>query len=136
MIFADTFNVPAGTSATSPVTRQLELVVGIIHQIEVTFLDGPENEVDVVVRRALHQIMPTNEGASIVGNNITVRASLHQPIRDVPLGVEIDAWSADADYDHEITVRVHLLPEEVLAPPREELGILRRLSRAILGGGS
>lgn len=136
MIFADTFTVSAGTARASPLTRQLELVVGIIHQVEITFLDGPENEVNVIVRRALHQIVPTNEGASIVGNNVTVRASLHQPILDAPLRVEIDAWSPDADYDHEVTVRVHMLPEEVLQPERPELSILQRLSRAILGGRS
>ncbi|MFQ5880564.1 MAG: hypothetical protein ACE5IZ_10380 [Dehalococcoidia bacterium] len=134
MIFATTLSVPAGTAATAKVEARLAIARGIIHLVEIAFLDGPENEVHVAVRRpGLHQLVPTTAG-SIVGNNQTIPTVLHEEAFEPPWELVVEGWSPDADYVHEVAVRVHVLPQEVLAPPREELGILRRLQRTILGG--
>ncbi len=135
MIYADTFTVAAATAKTALITREIELDVGVIHLIEITYLDGPENEVEVVVRRALHQIVPSREDTSIVGNNTTVRAFMHEVLDDEPLAVEVDAWSPNADFEHEITVRVHVLPQEVISPPSAHNSLLERIARTILGSG-
>ncbi len=136
MVLIDTFTVPAGQAANPPLTRTLELAHGIIHQVEVVYLDGPENEVNIIVRRALHQIMPTNRAGSVVGNNGTVRAILFHPLEEPPYEVQIDAWAPNASYDHEVVVRIHILPREILMPPMPQLGILDRIGRTLFGGGS
>ncbi len=134
MIFAKALTVPAATAADSPIEAEIPLAVGIIHKIEITFLDGPENEVHVVVKRpGLHQIFPTHEG-SIIGNAITVEAVLDEPVEESPLKVVVQAWSPNADFAHEISVRVHVLDRELLHPPNETVPLIQRLSRAILGG--
>ena len=134
MIFTKALTVPAGTAAETPVEAEIELAVGIIHKIEITFLDGPENEVHVVVKRpGLHQIFPTHE-SSIIGNAITVEAVLDEPVEDGPLKVVVQAWSPDAGFAHEVTVRVHVLDRKLLHPPNETVPLIRKLSRAILGG--
>lgn len=135
MIFTTALTVPAGTAASSPVEAELDVAMGIIHQVDITFLDGPENEVHVALRSAgIHQIAPTNTG-SFIGNARTVSATLYYPLEEPPYRVVLQGWSPDADYEHEITADVHVLPREILQPPREELGLLRRLTRALLGGG-
>lgn len=134
MLFATTLSVPAATTKASPASVKLVLARGIIHQVDISFLDGPENEVHVIVRRpGLHQIVPTSEG-TVVGNALTVSAFLREDLLEPPYQVVVDAWSPDASYAHEISVRVHVLPEEVLQPPQEGLGILHKLKTAILGG--
>lgn len=134
MIFSTALSVPAGTTKASPATVDLVIAHGIIHLVEVSFLDGPENEVHVILRRpGLHQIVPTNEG-SLVGNAITIQSFLQEPVEEPPYQLVVDAWSPSASYAHEIAVRVHVLPREILAPPSETLPLLKRLTRAILGG--
>lgn len=134
MLFSTTLTVPAGTLTTAPAEAALAVQPGIIHQVDVTFLDGPENEVHVALRSSgVHQIVPTNSG-SIVGNARTVTASLRYPIEEPPHKVVLQAWSPDATYAHEVAVDVHVFPREVLEPPQEGLGILHRLKTAILGG--
>ena len=133
MLFATTLTVPAATTQASPATAILSLARGIIHQVDVSFLDGPENEVHVVVRRpGLHQVVPTSEG-TIVGNNVTVSATLREELLEPPYQLVVEAWSPDADYSHEIAVRAHVLPPEIFNPPQEGLGILQRMARLILG---
>ena len=134
MIFSTTLSVPAATARASPATVDLVIAHGIIHHVDISFLDGPENEVHVIVRRpGLHQIVPTNEG-DIVGNSRTVAVFLWEPVEGPPYQLVVDAWSPDASYAHEIAVDVHVLPREVIAPLREEIPLLRRLTRAVLGG--
>ena len=135
MLFTSTFTVPAATPAAAPHTEELVVAHGIIHQVEVAFLDGPEDEVNVVVRRALRQLVPTNPEASVVGNDTTVRAILSEPIEEPPYLLHIDSWSPNSTYGHEVTVRVHILPREVLMPEIPEMGVLRRIGRTLFGGG-
>ncbi len=134
MIFATTLSVPAATKEASKAEARLTIAQGIIHLVEISFLDGPENEVNVALRRSgLHQIVPTGEG-SIVGNAQTIFIVLHEEALQPPLELVVEGWAPNATYAHEVAVRVYILPQEILRPPREELGILQRLSRAILGG--
>ncbi len=135
MLFATTLTVAAGTAANAPAEAELNVDRGIIHQVDIGFLDGPENEVHAALRSAgVHRIVPTNTG-DVVGNNETVTAHLHYSLEAPPYKVVLQGWSPDAAYAHEITVRVHMLPADVLQPPREELPILQRIARAIFGGG-
>ncbi len=134
MLFATTLTVPAGTLQADPASADLVLARGIIHQVDISFLDGPENEVHVIVRRpGLHQLVPTSDG-DVVGNAQTVSAYLREEILEAPFHLVVDAWSPNATYAHEVAVRVHILPPEVIQPPQEGLGILQKLKSAILGG--
>ena len=136
MLFVDTFTVPAATPAASPVSRELQIAHGIIHQVEVVFLDGPENEVKVALRHGLHRVVPSQPDASVVGNAEAVRIILWEPAEEPPYLVIIEAWSPDADYPHEVTVRVSILPREILLPPLPELGLLKRIGRLLFGGAT
>lgn len=135
MLFVDTFTVPAGTLEASPISRELLVQHGIIHLVEVAFLDGPENEVHVILRRGIHRFVPSHPDGSIVGNAEAVPVSLFHPIEESPYFVTIEAWSPSATYDHEITVRIHILLREELQPPRPELGVIQRLGKLIFGAG-
>lgn len=134
MLFVDTFTVPAGTLEASPIERELPLAHGIIHLAEVVFLDGPENEVHVALSRGIHRFAPSHPDGSIVGNAEAVPASLFEPIEESPYFVIINAWSPNADYDHEITVRINMLLREELIQTRPEAGILQRIGKLLFGG--
>lgn len=134
MIFTANVTVPAGTLASAPSRTTLPLAHGIMHLVEVSFLDGPEGLVHVALARALHQVVPTNPEGSIVGNDTTVRAQLWEPAEEPPYELEIQAWSPDCTYAHLVDVRVHVLPREVLQPPVPELNILRKLGKLVFGG--
>lgn len=133
MLFTDTFTVTAATTKAAPVSRELPVSHGILHLVEVVFLDGPENEVLVTVGKGEHQLVPTNPDGAIVGNAEAVAARLFQEIEESPYILTIKAWSPSAAYDHQITVRAHILPREILLPPTPELGILRKLGKMLFG---
>ena len=134
MLFVDTFTVPAGTTAAAPVERELAVAHGIIHLAEVVFLDGPEDEVHVTLSRGLHQFAPSHPDGSVVGNAEAVPASLFEPIVEPPYFIIIRAWSPQADYDHEITVRINMLLREELLPANPERGLLQRIGKLLFGG--
>lgn len=136
MLFTDTFTVPAATTKASPISRELIVTFGILHLAEVVFLDGSENEVLVTIGQGEHQLVPTNADKAIVGNAEAVAARLFQPVEAPPYTLTIKAWSPSATFDHEVTVRAHILPREVLLPQIPELSILQRLGKLIFGAGA
>lgn len=133
MLYEYDLVVPAHTPATAPVNTEMVLTQGIIHRLEVTFPAGCGNEVHVVIRRAVHQVWPTNPGGTMKGNFWTISVPVWYEMEEAPYRLHAYGWSPGANFPHTITIRLGLERRELLMPPREELAILRRLGGLIFG---
>lgn len=135
MLFTKTITVPAGTAATSPTTERIKIAAGIIHQIEILFPDGCNGTVYVTLSEADMQFWPTTRDMSISGSGGPVRGSEFYEQQTNNKEVTFKGWSPSADYDHDITVYIWVLPKKVLLPTAAEEGLLGSLSSVIRGMG-
>lgn len=133
MIFEYDLTIPANTSVAVPAKGEMKVARGIIHKVEVTFPAGCNRAVLVTIRRALHQVWPTNPDGQLKANNYTISFPVWYEIDQPPYEMQVYGWSPGTTYPHVITVRLGISSREVLDPGSSERGILGRLGEAILG---
>lgn len=133
MIYEYDLVVPANTLAATPVSVDMKLSHGIVHKLEVSFPPGCNNAVKVVINRALHQVWPTNPDGQVKANGYTVSFPVWYELEEAPYVLTAWAWSPGTTYSHTVTIRMGIQRREVLHPPREEVGIIRKLGELILG---
>lgn len=134
MLYEYELTVPANTPASSPVRLDMPLARGIIHQVTIEYRAGARHEVFVVVRRALHQVSPANADGYHKSDFFPITYSTWEPLEEAPYKLEAYGWSPGTTYDHLVTIRIAVTPREVLQPPSEEAGIIKRLGTLIFGG--
>ena len=108
--------VPAGTQANAPVEQALQLEKGIIHRVEVEFPAGCKGYVSLVLMRGGNQAFPKNRDQAFNANGYTIPIDDYYPLTSAPYQLKAVAWAPDAVYNHTITVRIGILPEETLSP--------------------
>ena len=133
MIYEYDLVVPLNTLEASPASVEMKLCHGIVHKLEVTFPPGCHNAVKVVVRRALHQVWPTNPDGQLKANGYTISYPVWYELEEAPYILTAWAWSPGTTYSHTITIRLGIQRREILQPGQEERGIIKRLGALILG---
>jgi hypothetical protein len=133
MIYEYNLTIPANTPASDPAYLEMPLGPGIIHKLEVEFPLGCNKAVLVALLRGLHQIWPTNPDGALSANAYTISYPEYQPLEEAPFQVEAYGWSPGTAYSHTITIRIGVLPREVLEPGREALHFMGRLKNLIFG---
>lgn len=108
--------VPAGTTEAAPKVETLKLTKGIIHRVEVEFPSGCKGYVSLALYHQEHQVWPTNPSGEFSTSGYTIPIDEHYRLHTKPYSLKARAWSPDATYNHTITVRIGILPQEVLSP--------------------
>ena len=126
MFYEYPFTVPKGTAEASPFRGTLKLSRGIIHQVEVRFEAGCQNEVSCVLRRRAHKLFPNSEALNFSSEEDVIKIREHYPLTSLPYELYFEGWSPDADYDHTLRVRIGILPEDILSP---QIGVWALLSK-------
>ena len=135
MIYEYNLTIPANTLAASPASLTLPLAPGIIHKFEVEFPAGCNKAVLVTLRRGLHQVFPTNPDGQLAANAYTISYPEYYSVEDKPHQLEAYGWSPDTTYSHTITIRIGVLPRDVLEPGRDAITFLGRLRGLLFGRG-
>ena len=133
MVFEYDFTIPAGTPASAPAKLELRLARGIIHQLNVSFPAGSRGMVYLTLNRALHQVFPTNPDGQLKGEFFPIAGAVYEELEEPPYKLEAHGWSPGTTYNHTVTIRLWLLPREVLEPGKQAIGILERLGQALFG---
>jgi len=102
--------------ANSPKEEILTLTKGVIHRVEVEFPAGCRGQVNLQLFDREHQVWPTNTDEAFNGEGYTVPIDEHYKLTSEPYALKAVAWGVDCSYEHTITVRIGILPEEVLTP--------------------
>ena len=116
MFYDFAVTIPAGRTENSPVEQTLKLTKGIIHRVEIEFPAGCKGYAHLVLLHEGHQLYPTNPDEDFNANGYTIPIDDYFPLDTAPYSLKAVGWSPDAEYDHTITVRVGILPEEILSP--------------------
>ena len=127
--------VPAGTKEATPVEQTLKLTKGIIHRVEVEFPGGCKGYVSLVILHEEHQLYPTDPDGVFNSNGYTIPIDDYFPLDTAPYELKAKGWSPNAVYDHTITVRIGVLPEELLSPLTGISGMFKKFFKLIGLGG-
>lgn len=134
MFYDYSLTIPANTTEASPTEQEINLTHGVIHRLEVEFPPGCAGLAHLVIDRFGHQLWPTNPESSFASDAHIIGFNEYHELFESPYELRLRGWNEDDSYPHEITVRIGILPEKVLAPGKEELGIIQKLGRFFLGG--
>lgn len=100
----------------SPKEETLKLTKGVIHRVEAEFPRGCRGQVYLKLLHQEHQVWPTNPDGSYNAEGYTVPIDEHYKLTSAPYALKAVAWGVDCGYEHTLTVRVGILPEEIVAP--------------------
>lgn len=131
MGYAWDITIPADTKASSPTTKELSLHPGIITRIGCHFPRGCHGLVKVrLMRGGVFQVFPFSAGEWVTGDNQEVQFSYYFDLTDRPHSLIFEGCSPGTLYEHNITIRITVLPKPVasMIPVIELLGrLLQRM---------
>lgn len=136
MYYDAKITIPANTPQNSPVIERLKLTKGIIHRAEVEFPEGCAGLAHVTICQAIHQVFPTNPDGDFNSDNFVIAWNDFLSLEVEPYEVQLLGWNEDDTYEHTITVRIGILPREILQPPAAEAGMIQRIYRLVFGGSA
>ena len=132
-MFTYDLEISANTSEGAPRELPVFLKHGVITRVNIVFPPGCAGLAHLQVFDNGHQVWPENEGGSFRGDSEVVTFQCYYPLLYEPFGLRLVGWNEDDSYPHTPMVRFEVLPEELVRPPREELGILQRLGKLFFG---
>lgn len=115
--------------------ERLVIAKGILTWVSILFPTGCNNLVHCTIAHHEHQIAPSTEGMTIIGNKTPVQWIEHYECYEPPHELRIKCWGVGCNYPHLVTVRVAILPRRaVLASAivdalakASPVGLLRRV---------
>lgn len=112
MFYCWDITIPANTSKEEPHEQWLKVGNGVVTRVDIKFPAGCHGMVKIRLLQEESQKIPLSEDEWVTGDGETVRAETYIELLDVPYKLKLRACSPDTDYDHIITVRIEVEPEE------------------------
>ena len=116
MFYAFTHTITTADIITAKKRLDLELTVGVIHQVDVLFQDGCNHVAHVQIFRGDHQLWPSNRGSTMKGNATVI--SFREFLELKPGGSELTAWiwGNGTIEAVDVVIQIGLLSKKVLQP--------------------
>jgi len=131
VFFSFELEIPANTVKENAASIVCKLSRGIIHYVEFQFPPGCAGLAHVYVLRGIHQIYPTNPDSTLSSDSYIIAFNDYYPLLVPPYELKFCGYNEDDTYKHTITLRLGILPEEVLAPPGGIMALLRKVARRL-----
>jgi hypothetical protein len=116
MIYNFTILSSKNGNKNSPDIMDLKVCNGVIHKLDILFPPGCAGLVGIAIHSAIHQIWPSNPGEFFSSDAETISFREHHAITTEPYLLQAYYYNEDDTYDHEIIVRLGILPVSVVAP--------------------
>lgn len=119
--------VPVAKDIKDPVTAKLKVGQGVISQVSVTWTPGSQWLNALVVKYEGGQIIPSTGGGQCIGNGYTDTWPEHILLDKPHPELEIMAWNAGNDYEHDVLISIVILPiaPDVASPVKNLVKVLR-----------
>jgi len=114
MLFTADVIVETTHTITNKQVQTLKIAHGIITFASVLFPTGCHGMVHCVILHHEHQIVPSTEGMTMIGDGIPIEWSEYYESYQPPYELKIKAWGVGCSYNHTITVRVAILPRKAI----------------------
>jgi len=112
VFFCWDITITADTKEEEPYEDWLGLPRGIITQVDIKFPAGCHGMVKVRLFKEALQLVPLSEDEWVTGDDETVPTDTYCELLDKPYKLKIIACSPDTAYNHRITIRIEVKPEE------------------------
>ena len=116
MFYDFAITIEANTTEAEAKETRLELTWGIIHRIEVQFPIGTQALAHCRLLHRRAQKWPTNIDGSFASDGYVIPIDEHFDLTEPPHELTAICWNDDDTYPHTITIRIGILPPEVLTP--------------------
>ena len=126
MFYDFPITVPADTQEGDPVIEEMKLAAGVINWIEIRYKYGPSFMVYVRLLQGGHQLWPTNPESAFRDDGRAIAFAENFPLTPDNNILKAVCYSPGTVYDHEIIVRLGILPEEVVTPLSGVVGALQK----------
>jgi len=130
MFYEYTLLVPPNTPKISPTVVEALVEPGILTYAELSFPPGPHQLVHVAVVEGAFQIIPRNRESDVAADDYDVPTRPNYPLKRGHNLLKLKGWSPGTTYQHEIKIRLTVMPEEEadpLAIVRDFVSVLKRL---------
>jgi len=112
MFFCWDVTVEADTAEDDSLKAWLSLPRGILTHIDIKFPAGCHGMVKVRLFQEALQLIPLSEDEWVTGDDETVPTETYAELLDKPYKLKLVMCSPDTEYDHTVTVRVEVRPED------------------------
>lgn len=126
MFYAWDINIPANRSSNDPVRQVLDIAVGVVTRVSIKFARGCHGQVKTRLEWDKFQFFPLSAGEWVTGDNEAVTSEEYFEIKTDPAKVVFLGCSPGTSYEHDVTVRITVLPKK-LASMIPIINLLTRL---------
>lgn len=130
MFYAWDITIPAGRTEAAPVEQILKLTKGVITKADITFPSGCHGLVKVRLRRNEQQLIPLSSDEWVTGDGATIETEAYYEFEDSPSQLKFIGCAPTTAYDHVVTVRIQILPSEIVTP-QPILEAINKIAEAI-----
>lgn len=116
MLFTADITVETTHTASAPKEQIIKIAHGIITEISILFPSGCHGMVHAILLHHEHQIAPSTEGMSIIGDRYPIDWQEYYESYQPPYELKFKGWGVDCTYDHVVTVRIAILPRKAVLP--------------------
>lgn len=111
-----TANVTVETTHTESNKKEeiLKVAHGIITWISIFFPPGCHGLVHCTILHHEHQIAPSTEGMSLIGDGSPIEWSEYYESYQPPYELKIKLWGVSCTYNHTVTIRIAILPRKAI----------------------
>lgn len=128
MFYDQALTIPANRPEATPIEAEVKLTHGVITHVEVEFPPGCHGMVFTYIRRGLHQVWPTNPDSRFASDGRAIVWDDYYELFAEPFTLVIGGCSPGTTYDHEITFRFELTPQEIAEQSQVQHGILWKIA--------
>lgn len=116
MFYDFALTVKTTHTESAPLEQTLKLTHGIIHRVEIGFPSGCNGLVRCKLLHEEHQYLPTNPDGYFASDGYNIPIDDYFELYTEPYSLKFIGYGVGCGYDHVITVRVGVLPKEVVEP--------------------
>lgn len=122
MFYTYKINIRTANTITAPIRKDIDLIAGVIHQVDALFEDGCKNEAKIQIFHSNTQLWPTNafnpDGtvAALTGDATVISFREFYVIPPGATDLRLVAWGDGVIDDVDIILQIGLLPKRVLQP--------------------
>lgn len=133
MLYKEEITTPINTARTSPMRTELELAVGVVSHVSLSFPAGCAGLVGLRVLDGLLQLWPLTPGEWFITDNFTIDFPENRLLTSGAKTYTIETFNEDTRYSHTVTAQVHVA--QPAADPLAQIAqILESLESAAVNG--
>lgn len=116
MFYVFPYSIQTTDTSTSKHREDLDLIPGVIHQVDILFQDGCDHQAHVQIFHGKYQVWPSNRGKTFRGNATVVSFREFYELESMPANLYAKIWGDGTIDDVEVVIQIGQLPKKIIQP--------------------